>query len=191
MGGEFNECWTHLGRLRLILAHDLGIIKDEYKFLWVTDFPLVEWDKEEKRWNSVHHPFTRPCVNWKNMKMEDVTAVAYDIVLNGIELGGGSMRIYEKELQKDIFNILGLDATLMEKKFGFLLEAQEFGFPPHGGIALGIDRLIMLLTKSQSIRDVIAFPKTPAGDPLMGGPSDIESDFLKPYLLKKDAIKKH
>ena len=185
MIGEYNETWKHLGRLRLHLGSKLSLIKDEYKFLWIYDFPLFEYDNNSKKWNSVHHPFTRPSDGWEMQSMENVTAVSYDIVLNGIELGGGSMRIYEKELQEKIFNFLGLDQTKMNEKFGFLLEAQEFGFPPHGGIALGIDRLIMLILKCNSIRDVIAFPKTPSGDPLMHAPNTIDDKILKEYGLKK------
>lgn len=185
MMGDFQEVWTHLGRLRLHLGATLNIIEPGYKFLWVVDFPLFEYDKESKTWNSVHHPFTRPCEGWEGKEFKDITAVAYDLVLNGIELGGGSMRIYERELQEKVFDVLGLDRTKAQEKFGFLLEAQEFGFPPHGGIAFGIDRLVMLILGCPSIREVIAFPKISRGDLLMNGPSDIEDTFLKEYGLKK------
>lgn len=190
IGSQYEEAWTYLGRLRLHIGKNYNFIEpDMYKFLWVTDFPLFEYDNENKNWTAVHHPFTRPNkLDFNEDDIKDLTAIAYDIVLNGIELGGGSLRIYEKELQEKIFNILNMDKELMKKKFGFLLEAQELGFPPHGGIALGLDRLIMLITKSQSIRDVIAFPKTPKGDPLMEGPSEVDNAFLKEYnltILKK------
>lgn len=186
IGGKYEEAWTHLGRLRNHLAKINNLIDHEdYKFLWVTEFPLFEYDENAHCWSAVHHPFTRPNkVEFSDSEIKDLTAVAYDVVLNGIELGGGSMRIHEKILQQKIFSILGLDAELMKKKFGFLLEAQEYGFPPHGGIALGLDRLIMLITKSQSIRDIIAFPKTPNGDPLMDSPSDVDNLFLKDYNLQ-------
>ena len=189
MAGRYEKTWTFLGRLRNYLGQKLNLIDEHaYNLLWVTDFPLVEFDEEKKEWSSVHHPFTRPENGWESKNLKDVSAIAYDVVLNGIELGGGSMRIFEKELQEKIFAILGLDRELMQKKFGFLLEAQEYGFPPHGGIALGLDRLIMLLLKATSIRDVIAFPKTPAGDPLMDAPSEVEEHFLKEYKLKKSEI---
>jgi aspartyl-tRNA synthetase len=189
IGGDYDEAWTHLGRLRLHFASILNLIEPGYKLLWVTDFPLLEYDKETKNWNSVHHPFTRPSDGWENQDLKDITAVAYDVVLNGIELGGGSMRIYERDLQEKIFEMIGLNKETAKKKFGFLLQAQEFGFPPHGGIALGIDRLVMLFLGCSSIRDVIAFPKTPHGDPLMNCPSEIEDQFLQDYGLKKISSK--
>jgi aspartyl-tRNA synthetase len=183
--GKYNEAWNLLGKLRLHLGNKLEIIKNEYNFLWVTDFPLLEYNEDEKRWDSVHHPFTRPCDGWESKELSEVTARAYDIVLNGIELGGGSIRIHEKELQEKIFNLLGLNKEKLQEKFGFLLEAQNYGFPVHGGIALGIDRFIMLIAGCSSIRDVIAFPKTQNGDPLMAGPSSVDNFFLKDYGLKK------
>jgi len=190
MVGGFKQTWEHLGALRVRIGKKLTDLSDKYVFTWITDFPLLEYDEETKKWTSVHHPFTRPCNEWENIKFEEITAQSYDIVLNGIELGGGSMRIYEKELQEKIFSMLGLDKKTMDQKFGFLLEAQEYGFPQHGGIALGIDRLLMILFGADTIRDVIAFPKLSSGDPLMDSPSQIDEVFLHPYgLSKREKIK--
>ena len=147
---------------------------------------MFEYDKETKQWNSVHHPFTSPKEGWENLQPAQMKARAYDIVLNGIELGGGSIRIFDNKIQNKIFELLGLDEKAMHDKFGFLLEAQEFGFPPHGGIALGLDRLLMLLTNSSSIREVIAFPKTARGyDPMMQSPTLVDDKQLREYGLQK------
>lgn len=185
MAGEYHPTWTYLGRLRLELGRDCKLIDQiAMKMLWVTDFPLLEYDKETKQWASVHHPFTAPQPGWEEKDPADITAQAYDIVLNGIELGGGSIRIADSALQHKIFSYLGLNEQQMHDKFGFLLEAQELGFPPHGGIALGLDRVIMLLTNASSIRDVIAFPKTARGhDPLMKSPAGVDDKQLKEYGL--------
>lgn len=185
IAGDYHEAWTLLGRLRLELGHKLNLIpQDTYHFSWVTDFPMFEHDKEAKRWNAMHHPFTSPQAGWENTPVENIKARAYDVVLNGLELGGGSIRIYNAAMQDKVFDLIGLSKEQVQDKFGFLLEAQELGFPPHGGIALGIDRLVMLMTKSSSIREVIAFPKTARGiDPLMEAPSPIEPEKLREYGL--------
>src|SRR3990167_4641542 len=184
IAGQYREAWALLGRLRLELANNLGFIpKDEFNFLWVTDFPMFEYDKDSKRWVAMHHPFTSPQGEILENK-DDIIARAYDVVLNGVELGGGSIRIHDKDRQLKIFEVLGIDEATATKMFGFLMEAQELGFPPHGGIALGLDRLVMLLTGSESIRDVMAFPKTQRGyDLLMNAPSEVDESKLKDYGL--------
>ncbi len=186
IAGKYVEAWTLLGRLRCALAAELNLIKhDEYRFCWVTDFPLFEYDEESKRWNSVHHPFTSPQPGWETQDFGDIKARAYDVVLNGYELGGGSIRISNIDFQKKMFAILGLDEEKMQEKFGCLLEALQLGCPPHGGLALGLDRIMMLLTNSKSIRDVIAFPKTQKGhDAMMRAPGQIDEKDLEIYGLR-------
>ncbi len=152
-----------MGALRARLSADLGLLEGDWKPLWVVDFPMFEWDEKEKRWTSLHHPFTSPKEEHLSLLEEDPAACssrAYDMVLNGVELGGGSMRIYRQEVQKTVLRHLGISAQEAEEKFGFLLTALQYGCPPHGGIAFGIDRLVMLMTGAHSIRDVMAFPKT-------------------------------
>ncbi len=192
VAGNYKTAWEILGRLRLALANTLQLIpQDEHNFLWVTDFPLFEYDEKEKRLNAVHHPFTSPQDDWEKLEPIQIKSRAYDIIFNGVELGGGSIRIHNHDMQKKVFDLLGLDQKQAQNKFGFLLEAQELGFPPHGGIALGLDRLIMLLTQSKSIRDVIAFPKTQRGyDLMMGSPTPIEEKQLHEYGLKLIPVKK-
>lgn len=165
-----------LGHLRLEIARELDLL-DENKanFLWVTEFPLLEFDDEEKRWVAKHHPFTSPMdedIPLLDTDPGKVRAKAYDIVLNGIELGGGSIRIHDQELQKKMFGIIGISEQEAQRRFGFLLEAFRYGTPPHGGLAFGLDRLVMLMAKCDSIRDVIAFPKVQNSSCLMTGAPD-------------------
>lgn len=183
---SFKNAWTILGKLRLHLGNYLQRIpQDLYHFLWVTDFPLFEWSEEDKKWNSVTHPFTQPQPGWEHQERGTMKGRAYDIICNGHELGGGSIRIHDPEMQLKVFDLLGIPYQEAQKHFGFLLEAQSMGCPPHGGFALGVDRLIMLLAKTDSIRDVIAFPKTQSGScPLMETPSEIDEKQLKELHLK-------
>ncbi|HEV2917512.1 MAG TPA: aspartate--tRNA ligase [Candidatus Babeliales bacterium] len=186
VAGPYKRTWEVLGRLRNALAETLQIIpKDELRFCWITDFPLFEYNEETGHWDATHHPFTSPCDGWESQHPSQMKARAYDIVLNGIELGGGSIRIHNRQIQQKVFELLGLSTQEVQNKFGFLLEAQELGFPPHGGIALGLDRFVMLLTQSQSIREVIAFPKTQRGyDLMMQAPTPVQSEQLVDYGLR-------
>lgn len=185
VAGPYKDAWEVLGRLRLAFAKELNLIKPNLiNLCWVVDFPLFEWDEEAKRLNAVHHPFTKPQDGWEALKPEQMIAQAYDLVCNGVELGGGSIRIHDKETQAKVFELLGLEEEEVKNKFGFLLDALEYGFPPLGGIALGIDRLIMILTNANSIREVIAFPKTQRGyDPMMSAPSLVDQKALREYGL--------
>jgi aspartyl-tRNA synthetase len=172
-----------LGALRLHLGRELELVDEEaWRFVWVTDFPMFEWDEELERWKAVHHPFTRPAPGSEELVATDpgaATAHAYDLVCNGIEIGGGSFRIHEQELQAQVFAALQLSEEEQRQKFGFLLDALAMGAPPHGGIALGIDRMAMVLAQEPNLRDVIAFPKNQAGaDPMSGAPSEVPQEQL-------------
>ena len=193
VAGKYADAWPVLGRLRLALARELKLIpENQFNLLWVDDFPMFEYDAKEDRWFAMHHPFTSLQDGWQDASSPgDIRARAYDLVCNGVELGGGSVRIHQKEMQEKVFELLGIDKETSQKMFGFLLEAQELGFPPHGGIALGLDRLLMILSNSSSIREVIAFPKTARGyDVLMDAPNNVDNTKLREYgLLKKPTVK--
>jgi aspartyl-tRNA synthetase len=184
-----------LGHLRNHLGHKLGLVdEDRTDFLWVTEFPLMEYDEDEKRHVAIHHPFTAPLEEDMERLTEaplSVRSRAYDLVLNGTEIGGGSIRNHRSDVQKRVFESLGMDAPAYEEKFGFMLEALDFGAPPHGGIALGFDRLVMLMAKVASIRDVIAFPKTQKATCLLtGAPCEATAGQIQELSLKVRPIKK-
>ena len=175
---------TVLGALRNAIATELGLKKkDEFSFLWVTDFPMFEWSEQEGRFTACHHPFTQPKeedIPLLDTDIASVKANAYDIILNGYELGGGSLRIYDNQLQKKIFEILGFSDEEIQNKFGFFIEAFKYGTPPHGGLAFGFDRIAMILAETDSIRDVIAFPKNAsASDPMSKAPSEVDPKQLE------------
>ena len=182
----------YMGRLRAEVAKKLGLIDhNRYEFVWIVDFPMFEIEEGEVKIKALHHPFTMP----KNVDTEDIEAMtseAYDIVLNGVELGGGSIRIHKPQIQKKIFEILGISDEEAREKFGFLLDALQYGAPPHGGFAIGFDRLVMLLTKRDNIRDVIAFPKTQKAQCLLtNAPSPVDPEQLRELHIRIREPKKH
>ncbi|ALP54740.1 aspartyl-tRNA synthetase [Candidatus Tenderia electrophaga] len=177
-----------LGALRVKLGHDRGIIEHGWKPLWVVDFPMFEFDEKENRYVALHHPFTAPVGSVEQVAADPEQALsrAYDMVLNGTEVGGGSIRIHDPAMQQEVLKLLGIDAAEAKDKFGFLLEALSYGCPPHGGIAFGLDRLVMLMTGAQSIRDVMAFPKTQtASCPLTAAPTEISPAHLRELGLRQ------
>lgn len=192
---KLDICYRVLGELRQKIARDLNMIPEgKWNFLWVVKFPSFDYDEQNKRHIAKHHPFTAPMdedVHLLDTEPTKVHAKAYDIVLNGIELGGGSIRIHQKDVQSKVFGLLGITPEDAEKKFAFLLDALRFGAPPHGGIALGLDRLVMLMLNRQSIRDVIAFPKTQSGTDLMTeAPNQVETKQLVELSIATIAPKK-
>ncbi|MCK5497571.1 MAG: aspartate--tRNA ligase, partial [Gammaproteobacteria bacterium] len=183
-----------LGALRSKLAQDRDLLESEWQPVWVVEFPMFEYNEDEKRWDALHHPFTAPYVkDAAELEAEPGKALsrAYDVVLNGVELGGGSIRIHRPEMQRTVLKLLGIEAQEAEEKFGFLINALDYGCPPHGGIAFGLDRLIMLMTGSDSIRDVIAFPKTQtAGCLLTEAPTPVSSKQLLELGIKMAKLAK-
>jgi aspartyl-tRNA synthetase len=172
-----------LGALRIKLGEDRGLVEEGWRPLWVVEFPMFERDRQTRRWASLHHPFTAPSIGDPARLEEspgEIASRAYDMVLNGSEIGGGSIRIHDQAMQAAVFDLLGIGPEEAQEKFGFLLRALEFGCPPHGGIAFGLDRLVMLMAGADSIRDVIAFPKTQtASCPLTNAPGEVPAEQLR------------
>ena len=193
ISGQYKVVKTSLGALRCKLAKDLELIdKNDYKFLWVTDFPSFEWSEEENRFVSCHHPFTSPKDSDVDKLLNDKAncySKAYDMFIKGYEVGGGSIRIHNQDVQQKMFEALELSEEQIKDKFGFFVDALKYGTPPHGGLAFGLDRLTMLLTNTENIRDVIAFPKTASANCLMSEcPSNVDNVQLKDLNIKLDDL---
>ena len=183
--------WDILGALRLEMARQMDLLdKNEYRFVWITEFPLLEWSEEENRFTAMHHPFTMPMEEDLHLIDSDpgaVRAKAYDIVLNGNEIGGGSVRIHQNDIQEKMFEVLGFTREQAYNQFGFLLNAFKYGVPPHAGLAYGLDRMVMLMAKEDSIREVIAFPKVKdASCPMTEAPNVVDEKQLKELCIKVD-----
>ena len=183
--------WDILGALRLEMARQMDLLdKNEYRFVWITEFPLLEWSEEENRFTAMHHPFTMPMEEDLHLIDSDpgaVRAKAYDIVLNGNEIGGGSVRIHQNDIQEKMFEVLGFTKEQAYNQFGFLLNAFKYGVPPHAGLAYGLDRMVMLMAKEDSIREVIAFPKVKDASCLMSeAPNVVDEKQLKELCIKVD-----
>jgi len=180
--GDYNTVSQYMGELRLKVGKDLDMVNEGWQPLWVVDFPMFEFNEDEKRWDAIHHPFTAPTGSVQDLQDNPGTALSkgYDIVMNGVEMGGGSIRIHNQEMQSAVLELLGISEEEAHAKFGFLLEALQYGCPPHGGIALGLDRMAALMCGVESIREVIAFPKTSSAVcPLTSAPSEISDKNLK------------
>jgi aspartyl-tRNA synthetase len=191
LAGETMQVRKQLNELRLEMGNQLGLRKrNEFAPLWVVDFPLLEWDEEHERYHAMHHPFTSPLaadLELLETAPEKARANAYDFVINGVEVGGGSIRIHDQKTQSKMFKALGFTEEEAGKQFGFLLNAFEYGAPPHGGIAFGFDRLVALFGGTDSIRDYIAFPKNNAGrDIMIDSPATISEDQMKELQIKSD-----
>ena len=190
LSGELDTVRKQMGELRLHMGDELGLRNPNvFKPLWVIDFPLLEWDEETNRYHAMHHPFTSPKPEDMNLIETDpgkVRANAYDLAMNGVELGGGSIRIHDRELQARMFDLLGFSKEEAEAQFGFLMSAFEYGAPPHGGLAFGLDRLVATMDGSESIRDYIAFPKNNSGrDVMIDAPSPLNEEQMKELGIQK------
>jgi aspartyl-tRNA synthetase len=187
--GPASKVAGSLGALRLSVARREKLIRpDDFRFCWVTEFPLFEWNADENRWDAMHHPFTSPRLVDEPLLATDpgkARARAYDLALNGSEIAGGSIRIHRAEIQKQVFRLLGISDEQARARFGFFLDALEYGTPPHGGIAFGLDRIVAIICGEPSIRDVIAFPKTAqAADLMAGAPSPVDDRQLRELHIK-------